>query len=72
MSRTLNIERKRGRYRNGLPADAKLAFCIQQLENADAFADDLRWDDEIVPGLTIEELVGTLLHAHDELERAEA
>jgi hypothetical protein len=72
VSRSLDIERKRGHYRNGLPADAKLAFCIQQLESAEGFADDLGWGDEIVPGLTIEELVGTLLHAHDELEGAEA
>ena len=71
MSDGLDIEREAGRYRSGPSACSKLEFCIQQLEDADEFDSDLDWRGSVVYGLSIEEVVAALLHAHDELERYE-
>jgi len=69
MSDSLDIERREGRYRTGPSARSKLEFCIRQLEDADEFDSDLDWRSSVVYGLSIEEIVAALLHAHDELDR---
>ena len=69
MSDAPDIEHEAGRYRSGPSARSKLEFCIQQLEDADEFDSDLDWGSSVVYGLSIEEIVAALLHAHDELER---
>jgi hypothetical protein len=71
MSDGLDVEREAGRYRTGPSARSKLEFCIRQLEDADEFDSDLDWRSSVVYGLSIEEIVAALLHAHDELERYE-
>ena len=67
MSDSLDIKRGEGRYRTGPSARSKLEFCIGQLEDADKFDSDLDWGSSIVYGLSVEEIVAALLHAHDEL-----
>jgi hypothetical protein len=67
MTDSLDIEHEAGRYRTGPSARSKLEFCIQQLEDADEFDSDLDWGSSVVYGLSIEEIVAALLHAHDEL-----
>jgi len=71
MTDSLDIKRGEGRYRTGPSARSKLEFCIGQLEDADEFDSDLDWGSSVVYGLSIEEIVAALLHAHDELERYE-
>lgn len=65
------LERDRGGYRSGPSAREKLAFCIRQLENAETFAAPVGWQTGLVEGLSVEEVISALLHAHDELERFE-
>ena len=67
MSDSLDIKRGEGRYRTGPSARSKLEFCIGQLEDADEFDSDLDWGSSVVYGLSVEEIVAALLHAHDEL-----
>ena len=69
MTDSLDIEDEAGRYRTGPSAHSKLEFCIGQLEDADEFDSDLDWGSSVVYGLSIEEIVAALLHAHDELDR---
>ena len=69
MSNGLDIKRGEGRYRTGPSARSKLEFCIGQLEDADEFDSDLDWRSSVVYGLSVEEVVAALLHAHDELDR---
>jgi len=71
MTDSLDIEHEAGRYRTGPSARSKLEVCIGQLEDADEFDSDLDWRSSVVHGLSIEEIVAALLHAHDELERYE-
>lgn len=42
------------------PALGKVGFCLDQLERG-GFADGVRWETEIAPNLTLEELVGALV-----------
>jgi hypothetical protein len=50
-------------WSNGPSAREKLRFCVDQLCQAEEFKADVGWGTEIVPGLTVEELIGAVLHA---------
>jgi hypothetical protein len=56
-----------GDYRSGKSAREKLAFCIEQLTKGD-FKKGIDWDTEVVPHLSIEEIVGAILQARYEIE----
>lgn len=58
-------------WRTGPSALEKLAFCIRQLRKADGFNEGLDWGTNIVPHLTLEELIGAVLHGEDELRNLE-
>lgn len=62
------IGEEEGCYRNGKSAQEKLQFCIDQLKKADGFKEGIEWTTEIVPRLTVEEMVGAILHAREEVE----
>ena len=69
--RRFDVDPGRERFQTGPTAREKLAFCIGQLEDADELGDTLHWRTPIVEGLTVEELVGAIVHAHDELAKWE-
>ena len=50
-------------------AKERVTFCLNQLERADGFEKRIDWDTEIVPGLMIEELVGALISAEQEMAK---
>lgn len=62
------LDRERAGYRSGPSALGKLDFCISQLESAETFSAPICWQTGIVLGLSIEEIIGALLHAQEELE----
>ena len=45
----------------------KIQFCLNQLEKAKGFSKGIGWETEIVKGLTVEELIGALVHAEIEI-----
>ena len=47
----------------------RVTFCLDKLEQADDFANSISWGAEVVPGLMIEELVGALVGAEQEMEK---
>lgn len=52
-------------------AATRVAFCLDQLESADEFKGGLDWTTAVVPRLTLEELIGALVAAEQELEELE-
>ena len=60
----MNIDR---RERQGVSiAKDRITFCLNQLE-ARNFKKGIDWDTEVVPRLTIEELIGALVSVEQEL-----
>lgn len=47
----------------------KVTFCLDKLEQADDFANAINWETEVVQGLMIEELVGALVSAEQEIAK---
>lgn len=52
----------------GNTAKERITFCLNQLEKASDFRKGIDWNTEVVPRLTIEELIGALVSAEQELE----
>lgn len=44
----------------------KINFCLNKLEK-EGFVESIDWDTQITPRLTMEELVGTLVHVSQEM-----
>jgi len=61
----MNIDR---RELQGNTAKERITFCLNQLEKANVFKNGIGWNTEIVARLTIEELIGALVNAEQELE----
>ena len=49
-----------------------VTFCLDKLEAARDFRRGLSWGTEIVPGLTLEELIGAVVAAEQHLDAADA
>lgn len=69
------IGREHRGWRDGKPAIDKVQFCLRKMEEAQCWSrvdkhGRLDWTDELVPGCTLEEVVGALLHAEEELSDA--
>jgi hypothetical protein len=51
------------------PWDAdRLEYCLRKVREADELESGLDWNAEVVPGLTVEELLGGLAEAEEVLE----
>jgi hypothetical protein len=61
----MDIDRERSQ---GDTASERIAFCLNQLEKAKSFNKGISWNTEIVPRLTIEEVIGALVSAEQELK----
>ena len=61
------LEYERGNWKSAPSAHDKLTHCVRQLRAADGLSEGLDWDTEIVPHLTLEELIGSVLHGEYEL-----
>ncbi len=62
----------RNEYQGGIDtAIERISFCLDQLEKAESFKEEIDWDTEIVPRLTIGEIIGTLIVAEQQLELEE-
>lgn len=48
-------------------AKKRVKFCLDQLEKAERFSKKIDWYTEIVHHLTVEEMVGALVSAEQEL-----
>jgi len=46
----------------------RITFCLNQLEKVSDFRKGIDWNTEVVPCLTIEELIGALVSAEQESE----
>lgn len=58
---------EQGYWKTGPRAEEKLAHSVAQLREAPGFSGELDWDTEIVPYLTLEELIGAVLHGEARL-----
>lgn len=66
----MNIDRDE--YQGGIDvAIERVSFCLDQLEKAESFKAKIDWNTEIVPRLTIEEIIGALVSAEQQLELEE-
>lgn len=61
----MNVDRGVPQEGNALE---KIQFCLNQLEKAKNFRKGIGWETEVVRRLTIEELIGALVHAEIEME----
>jgi len=61
----MNIDRKE---LQGNTAKERITFCLNRLEKARTFKNGIDWNTEIVVRLTIEEMIGALVSAEQELE----
>jgi hypothetical protein len=62
----MNIDRDE--YQGGIDiAIERVSFCLDQLEKAESFKGKIDWDTEIVPRLTIEEMIGALVSAEQQV-----
>lgn len=62
----MNIDREK--YQGDFEeAKKRVKFCLDQLEKAKGFARKIDWSTEIVPRLTIEEVIGALVSAEQEI-----
>lgn len=58
----------RGKHQGGIgEALKRVSFCLDQLEKASAFKKGIDWQSEIATRLTVEELIGALIAAEQEL-----
>ncbi len=64
----MDLGEKEHEYRIGLTALEKLEFCLKTLKKGP----ELDWGMRIGARLTLEEIIGTLLHARDELQALQA
>jgi hypothetical protein len=64
--------RDRDSYRAGPPAKEKVAYCLERLEEAEGEARGTvpthGTRSAIAPGLVLDEVIGALLHAYDDLD----
>jgi hypothetical protein len=66
----MNIDRDE--YQGGIDtAIERVSFCLDQLEKAENFKEKIDWDTEIVPRLTIEEMICALVSAEQQLNLEE-
>lgn len=47
-------------------ARGKIGYCLDKLENSKRFCFYFSWDSCVVPSLTLEEVIGTLIAAEQE------
>ncbi len=64
----MNIDRE---VTQGDTARERLKFCLDQLTKAKKFVKGVDWGFEIVKNLTIEEIIGALVSAEQQLNKEE-
>jgi len=64
------LEYQKGNWKTGPRAEEKLAYSVGQLRKANSFSGQLDWNTEIVPHLTLEELIGAVLHGEHALKES--
>ena len=50
-------------------AKQRVSFCLSQIEKAGGFSKGIKMETELVPKCTVEEIVGALVAAEQQLER---
>lgn len=62
----MNIDRERDQ--GGLDEAVKrIKFCLDQFEKAEGFRRGINWQSEVVPGCSVEEILGALVAAEQQL-----
>lgn len=61
---------RRGEQLGSPPAAEKIDHCLTNIEQA-GFSDEIDWQTELAPSVTVEEVVGALVHAEQELKAAD-
>lgn len=61
----MDIDRERSQ---GDTALERISFCLDQLEKAKSFKNGISWNTDIVTSLTVEEMIGALVSAEQELK----
>lgn len=67
MRRDQRKDIRRGEWPPGPPALEKIDHCLSGIQRQ-GFADGVDWKTQVAPAVTVEELVGALVHAEMELE----
>ena len=55
--------------KQGNTASKRIGFCLDQLEKANDFSKGISFDTEIVKNLSVEELIGALVSAEQQLNQ---
>lgn len=58
---------RRGEQLGGPPAAEKIDHCLTNIEQS-GFSDGIDWQTELAPSVTVEEIVGALVHAEQALQ----
>ena len=66
----MHIDREKSQG-NLKEAIKRVSFCLDKIEGAENFDGRIDLDTDIVPGLTVEEIVGALISAEQELGKLE-
>ena len=64
----IDREKSQGNFKEAIK---RVSFCLDKLESADDFEGRIDLDTDIVPGLTVEEILGALISAEQELKKLE-
>lgn len=57
---------RRGEQIGGPPVEKKIDHCLSDIED-NGFVEGIEWDTKISRSVTVEELVGALVHSENEL-----
>jgi hypothetical protein len=52
-------------------APGRIEYVLDTLEDSNGFSDGIGWQTEIVDGLTLEELIGSVVDAEKHIKRGE-
>lgn len=63
----VNIQDDKGNYKSGPDAVKKLNHCINHIKESDDFNNELEFKSKVVQFVTLEEMIGAMLHARDEI-----
>jgi len=62
---------RRGEHISGPSAEQKIDHCLSKIQE-NGFADGVEWNDEISDSVTVEEIVGALVHAENVINGEQA
>ncbi|MFW6121150.1 MAG: hypothetical protein ACOC80_09675 [Petrotogales bacterium] len=63
----VNIQDDEEYYKSGPDAVKKLNHCINHIKESDDFNNELEFNSKVVQFVTLEEMIGAMLHARDKI-----